>query len=67
VRWLPILAAACIALGLAGAILVIPDLQDGWVEIPDHWWSTLAVVPALVGVGLAVIAVGARRSRRRTR
>jgi len=67
VRWLPILAAACIALGLAGAILVIPDLQDGWVEIPGHWWSTLAVVPALVGVGFAVIAVGSRRSRRRTR
>jgi hypothetical protein len=62
VRWLPLLAAACIALGLTGAILVIPDLQDGWVEIPGHWWSTLAVVPALVGVGLAVIAVGARRS-----
>lgn len=67
VRWLPIIAAAAILLGLVGAIQVIPDLQDGWVEIPGHWWSTLAVLPGLIGLGLAVIVVAVRRSRRRTR
>jgi hypothetical protein len=67
VRLLPIVAAACIALGIVGAVRVIPDLQDGWVEIPGHWWSTVAVLPGVIGLGLAVAAVAARRSRRRTR
>ena len=65
VRWFPILTAALIVLGLVGAVQVIPDLQDGWVEIPGHWWSSLAVLPGLIGVGLAVVAIAARWSRRR--
>ena len=67
VRWLPIIAAALIALGLVGAVQVTPDLQDGWVGIPGHWWSTFAVLPGLAGVGLAVVAVAAWWSRRRAR
>jgi hypothetical protein len=67
VRWLPILATTCIALGLVGAIKVVPDLQDGWVEVPGHWWSTLAVLPGVIGVGLAVVAIAVWWSRRRAR
>jgi len=57
---------------LVGAILVIagtvgvawsaPQLTHGLVEIPGHWWSTLASVPLLVGAVILVM-----RLRRRTR
>jgi len=57
---------------LVGAILVIagtvgvawsaPQLTHGLVEIPGHWWSTLASAPLLVGAVILVM-----RLRRRTR
>lgn len=66
-RWLPALAALFIAVGVVGAAQVIPQLKDGWVEIPGHWWSTLAVLPGVIGLGLAAAAIATRWSRRRAR
>jgi hypothetical protein len=53
VRSLWVIAAALIAVGVLGGFWVTPQLKDGWVEIPGHWWSTLAVLPAVIGVGVA--------------
>lgn len=58
------LAGVLVVAGIVGGAWATPRLQDGWVEIPGHWWSTLAVLPAVVGVGLAALAF---RSGRRAR
>ena len=63
-RSLPALAVVLIVAGILGGAWATPRLQEGWVEIPGHWWSTLAVLPAVVGTGLAALAF---RSRRRAR
>ena len=63
-RSLPALAVVLIVAGILGGAWATPRLQEGWVEIPGHWWSTLAVLPAVVGAGLAALAF---RSRRRAR
>jgi hypothetical protein len=60
-RPLWIVAAALVALGLAGAAWATPQLADGVAEIPGHWWSTLAVMPLVVGLALAAGLVWWRR------
>ena len=60
---------------LVGAILVIagtvgvawsaPQLTHGLVEIPGHWWSTLASVPLLVGAVILLVMGLRRRTRSR--
>jgi len=66
-RWLPATAAVLVALGVGGAFWATLRLEDGWVEIPGHWWSTLAVLPGVLGLGLAAVAVAVTASRTRAR
>lgn len=53
-RILPFVAALLIAAGVAGGIWSSTQLADGFAEIAQHWWSTLAVLPAAVGAAVAV-------------
>lgn len=67
VRNVRLTAAALVVLGVLGGFWATPRLSDGPREIPGHWWSTLAVLPAVIGLGLAVAAwihAGSRRSKR---
>ena len=53
-------AASIFVLGYA-----INDLQNGFIEIPDHWWSTSAVL--LVVTAAAVrLTIDSRTKHRRT-
>ena len=58
-----------VVLGVAGGFWVTPQLAHGIVELPQHWWSTLAVLPGVLGLGLAAVAatVAANRTRARRR
>lgn len=56
------LAAVLITAGVLGGVWVTPQLASGITEIPQHWWSAFAVLPAVVGVGLPAVA-WARRFR----
>ncbi len=56
--WL-VMAFIVIAVGVGAAVST--QLADGWVEIPDHWWSTFLVV---FPVGLAGLLLIGRRVRR---
>jgi hypothetical protein len=53
---LRVIAVGLVALGLGGAGWATPQLTHGVVEIPMHWWSTLAVLPLGAGAVLAAIA-----------
>jgi hypothetical protein len=39
-----------ILVGLAGATYTSGQRTNGWIEIPMHWWSTVATAPVIVGV-----------------
>ena len=38
--WIP---AGLVVVSMGIAAVVSDNLADGWVEIPDHWWSTIVV------------------------
>lgn len=61
VRYLGVVGLGLIALGLGGVWWAVPRLAHGLVEIPQHWWSTLAVLPLIAGTALAVVAWWPRR------
>jgi hypothetical protein len=63
-RNLRIVAAGLVALGLAGGVWATGQLRDGVLEIPLHWWSTLAVLPLLAGIALGAVAWWPRRRSR---
>lgn len=48
------IAVLLMVVGLVGAFVTSGQLTNGWVEIPMHWWSTLATAPLFVGVLLMV-------------
>jgi len=45
-----------VGVGLLGAAWSSAELGGGVRDIPGHWWSSLAVLPALAGVALAALA-----------
>jgi uncharacterized protein YjeT (DUF2065 family) len=45
-----------VAVGLAGVAWVIPQLADGIIELPFHWWSSLAALPLVAGTALLAAA-----------
>ncbi len=57
-----LIGVALIGLGLAGATWSASELSNGLRELPQHWWSTAAVAPALAGLALLL----AEHFRRRT-
>ena len=58
VRRLLLLALACAVAGGVGAAWAAANLADGLAEIPNHWWSTLAVSP--LGLSAALTLAGVR-------
>jgi hypothetical protein len=55
-------AIVSVVLGAAGLGWAVSELQDGLTEVPQHWWSTLATLPLLLGVGILCLA-GLGRAR----
>lgn len=54
-------AGVLVVTGVVGAAWAQGRLAHGFVEIPGHWWSSLAVSPTFVGMALAALAWTPRR------
>jgi hypothetical protein len=54
------LAAGLVVIGVAGAVWSSSELARGVAEVPEHWWSTMAVAPAVLGA-LVMLGPVARR------
>jgi hypothetical protein len=48
-RMILVIGLALMVLGIMGAVWSSIELTYGFVEIPRHWWSTLATAPLLIG------------------
>lgn len=46
------LGMVLLLIGTATTVWATSELENGLTEIPGHWWSTLAVLPAVAGLGL---------------
>jgi hypothetical protein len=53
---------ALMVLGVIGAAWSSTELTSGFAEIPQHWWSTLASLPLILGAIVVVLGLG-RRTR----
>jgi hypothetical protein len=53
-RKVQILGAVLVVVGLTGLIWSVTHLSGGIADLPGHWWSTLALLPLVVGVTLLV-------------
>jgi hypothetical protein len=42
--------ASLTAVGTVGLVWSVLQLQHGVLEVPMHWWSTLAALPLAAGV-----------------
>lgn len=59
IAWLGLIL---IATGMLPALWAAAELTGGVLDMPRHWWSTLATVPFVVGV--AITAIGVARLNR---
>ncbi len=50
-------AAVLTVIGLIGTAWAVPQLQHGLAEVPMHWWSTLAALPAALGASLLALSL----------
>jgi uncharacterized membrane protein YeaQ/YmgE (transglycosylase-associated protein family) len=53
---------ALMVLGVIGALWSSTELTSGFAEIPQHWWSTLATLPLILGAIVLVLGLS-RRAR----
>lgn len=53
---------ALIVFGVIPALWATGELSDGLVELPRHWWSTIAALP--IALGIMMTAVGLLRLSR---
>ena len=60
-RGLAMISFAMLAGTAALAVFASGELAEGFVEIPDHWWSTFMVGFPLAGAGLAALLSWRRR------
>jgi hypothetical protein len=58
-----LLAFALVCAGTAGGGWARGRLAHGLFEIPGHWWSSLAVAPAVIGLAVAVFTFGSDSPR----
>ena len=56
------LGLALIVVGTIPALWAVGELSDGLVELPRHWWSTIAALP--IAVGVVTTAAGLTRLSR---
>lgn len=56
------IAVATLLVGAVWTVWAVPQLSDGLIELPGHWWS--APGPALVLAGGLLAALAARRRHR---
>jgi hypothetical protein len=45
-------AALSTLAGIAVIAWADGELARGWQEVPEHWWSSLAALPAVAGLAL---------------
>ncbi len=45
-----------VVIGLQGLLWSVPQLQEGIVEVPMHWWSSLAASPLVAGLAMLVLS-----------
>lgn len=62
-RVLFLLATSLIATGIAGAAWSSTQLAEGIIEIPRHWWSTVATLPIVAGAALLLLPTVFNKSR----
>ena len=48
---------ALVVLGLMTSSWAILQLSDGLRELGRHWWSALATLPLLAGIGITAIGL----------
>jgi hypothetical protein len=51
------LGLALIAVGAITALWAAGELSGGLVELPRHWWSTLATLPITVGIVVTAVSL----------
>jgi uncharacterized membrane protein YeaQ/YmgE (transglycosylase-associated protein family) len=49
-------AGVLVLVGIVGGVWAQARLAHGALEIPGHWWSSLAVAPAVVGATIAALS-----------
>lgn len=49
-------AILLVVIGLQGLLWSVPQLQEGIVEVPMHWWSSLAASPLVAGLAMLVLS-----------
>ena len=54
------LGMVLLLIGTATTVWATSELEDGLIEIPGHWWSTLVTLPAIAGLGLLGAALWLR-------
>jgi hypothetical protein len=57
-----LLGMLLVGVGVAGALWSASELTNGLRDVHEHWWSTAAVAPGVVGL-LLLVARGGNRSR----
>ncbi|MGH9120163.1 MAG: hypothetical protein ACRD0A_20540 [Acidimicrobiales bacterium] len=62
-RTIVITAVVLVAVGLVTTVRATTQLARGLVEIPGHWWSTLAAAPLAAGLAMLLVVLLAQRTR----
>ena len=61
------LGLALIVAGTIPALWAVGHLSEGLAEVPRHWWSTLAVLPIMLGIIMTAVGLfGLSRSSLRS-
>jgi hypothetical protein len=60
---LAILGLVMAVVGAIATVNAVGHLQGGVIELPGHWWSTLAAAPLCGGVLLSLVVLIAWRRR----
>lgn len=56
IRLLIVVATVLVVIGAVTTAWATGELEHGIVEIPMHWWSTLATAPLIAGIVLLIVA-----------
>ena len=51
------LGLALTAVGAITALWAAGELSDGLIELPRHWWSTLATLPVAIGIVATAVSL----------
>lgn len=46
-----------IATGTLPALWAAAEVTGGALDVPRHWWSSLAIAPLVIGIGVTAIGI----------